>query len=181
MRESNVRVYSPNSYSPKESQVLPDEPKRLVELARKNHWPFQVIGRAPLPEKPVRLLNWLIVPSQQDSTIIPQRTMDRIQAIFSAGIDPKGFVLVHEAPMQLKAPATHKSEPQAPFLSEQAKASALKTTTSFLALAGVGMSTLISLLLPMLLMLFSVAMVDPILIAVTKDDYWIEIDRWYSE
>jgi len=81
-----------------------------MELSRTRGWDWPVLGQAPLPSEPVRVGKWLLVPAQDDSSTIPARTLTRIQAIYAAGLRPRGFVLVHEAPLELTAPAGTQSE-----------------------------------------------------------------------
>ena len=38
------------------------------------------------------------LPAQLDSTHIPARALERVQAIYAVGLRPQGFVVVHEAP-----------------------------------------------------------------------------------
>ena len=158
---------------------LPVETEQLVSFGRRHSWPFQVLGQAPMVQEPVRLGDWLLVPAQEDSSQIPDRALARIQAIFAAGLRPQGFVLVHEAPKLLKAPVETKEKPIAqPVVS----ASVLPDSTLDIATAlGSGLVTVVSMVLPMLFMVAAAALADPILVAVTEDGYWIEIDRWYTE
>jgi hypothetical protein len=43
-------------------------------------------------------------------------------------------------------------------------------------LAALGITTVVGV--PLLMLLAATALVDPILIAITEDEDWIEIDRW---
>jgi len=149
---------------------------RLVALGTAHYWPFQVLGRAPMVAEPVRLGDWLLIPAQQDSTAIPPRAMNRIHAIFAAGIRPQGFVVVHEAPMLLKAPAAAQPQPRPLAVN----ISVPDSTPDFAAALGTGLSALASIIFPMM-MFAAVAIVDPILVTVTEDGYWVEIDRWDTE
>lgn len=171
-------------------QDLSVETRRLLSLGDKAQWHFRVLGQAPMPQAPVRLKNWLVVPAMQDSSIIPARSLERIQGIYAAGIRPQGFVLVHEAPMALPAPqeAITKTQPEHLDLSKpQVTATPGSTNTDFLklggaVLAGVGtvLSSIFRVLGSVLLPALAIGLLalDPILIAVTEEGYWIEIDRW---
>ena len=86
-----------------ENKVSQDA-RRLTALSQEYGWNFNVLGRGPLPTQPVRAGDWLIIPAHLDSSPIPAGAMQRLQAIFSAGIQPKGFVVVHEAPKLLPSP-----------------------------------------------------------------------------
>lgn len=177
--------------------LLSPEARGLMRLGREQGWDFAVLGQAPLPREQVRLGDWLIVPVHQDSSTIPARTLERVQAVYAAGLRPQGFVLVHEAPKLLSAPKQNESQPlRLPLLSPQHQ-SAIKwaggalagvaaglIALSGLALLAVAAFALLALLatvvLPMV-MLAGVALYDPILIAVTEDGYWVEVDRWLTQ
>ena len=84
--------------------IVSPQVQQVVTLGRQQGWNCAVLGQAPFPNEPVRLGDWLIVPAHQDSSLVPARALERVQAIFSAGLRPKGFVVVHEAPKLLSAP-----------------------------------------------------------------------------
>lgn len=148
----------------------------LLTLSKNEGWNFSVLGQAPMPTQPIRLQDWLIVPAEQDSSEIPIRAKQRIQAIFEAGIRPKGFVIVHEAPMLLTAP----KEDEHNFLEtidwEQVR---VASSHGLLAVAKVVGAIATGIIWSVSAMLsVGLGAMDPILIAVTEDDYWIGIDRW---
>lgn len=152
----------------------------LLEVGQAFNGEFAFLGCAPMPTMPVRVGDWLIAPAQQDSSPIPARTLKRVQAIYEAGLRPQGFVLVHESPPLLTAPHRPESMPttktwQVPQLSPQVK-SVLLTTAK--ALGGLALLSALFPLGMLLVMGAAVTAVDPILIAVTDDNEWIEIDRW---
>ena len=164
----------------------------LKSLGRRVNWKCAILGHAPLPEEPIRYGEWLIVPIHLDSSPIPPRALERVQAIYSAGLTPRGFVVVHEAPKLLAAPIHQARESRFALSALPGAArSALKTlggvlvgagvlllsVTSAVALAVAAISLAALLLVPASL-IASVALVDPILVAVTPDGYWVEIDRW---
>jgi len=134
-------------------------------------WHPQLIGKAPMLNKPVRLENWMLVPAHEDTSDIPKRTIKRIQTIYTQGLRPQGFVVVHEAPMQLRAPEqTHSSrvETLKPGIDIS------KGIETLLKVAGMAMMAVFLLPIGFLTVL------DPIMVAVTEDNYWIEIDRWVA-
>jgi len=163
--------------------------KDLVILGQSHGWLFTILGIAPIPDQPVRTNDWLIVPAHLDNTVLPEFAKLRMDAIFSAGIHPKAWFLVHEAPKQL--PPTIGSKIEVDGLNQrivtrrnrQKLRSVLKVVgiasgviavaAGALAVAAVAVAvTLPVLLVPAALLL------DPILVAVTEDGYWIEIARW---
>lgn len=169
------------------------EAHRLVTFGQELGWPVNVLGQAALPTEPVRVGKWLLIPVQQDTSQIPARTLERVQALYAAGLRPKGFVMVHEAPLELPAPTAN--DPRSahwPTLSPEIKAtlSALGNALGELApvvtglaqgalAVGAALSAVVFLGMP-LVALLGAALLDPILVAVTEDGYWIEIDRWWS-
>ena len=174
--------------------------QELMSLGRRFGWEFVILGSALFPERPVRLDNWLVVPAQEDPTPVPVRTMERIQAIYAAGIRPKGFVVVHEAPRYLAAPPQSKTttlllptpraektipQPQPEPITPEKKPQKSQATEVISALGtivkvvGMLVGSLVFFIFPA--MLVGLAAIDPIVIAVMDDDSWVEIDRWYIE
>jgi hypothetical protein len=167
--------------------------QQLVTLGREQGWNCAVLGQAPIPNEPVRLGDWLIVPAHQDSSPVPVRAIGRVQAIFAAGLRPKGFVVVHEAPMLLPAPVQDQPNTlRLSVLPDQFKsglkvvgtvlgvlATFLVAATGLVLLAVAAVSLAVILAVPVALMV-GAAVIDPILVVVTEDGYWIEIDRWWN-
>ncbi len=143
--------------------MLSQRGRQVIAFGRKRGWYFNVLGKAPLPEKPLHLGKWLVLPAEQDNSALPAHAWERIQAIYETGYQPAGWVMVHEAPKLLPAPQ------------EEARKKDGRLLGWGLALGG--LVALGSFLLPAL----SVAMIDPILILVTADMEWIEVDRWFEE
>jgi hypothetical protein len=142
------------------------------------------VGNAPFPERPVRVGEWLIVPVEQDTSAIPARALRRVQALYEAGLRPQGFVIVHEAPMQLTSPHDGRAPdplrlPELPPHLKMALGVAGRTVMVVAqTLAMVGIVAIGGL--PAALFM-GIAMLDPMLIAVTEDGDWVEIDRWWNE
>lgn len=156
--------------------------QRLLMVAQENHWSTQVLGKAPMLCQPVRIKKWLLVPATMDSTALPDKTMQCLHIIYEEGIRPQGFVMVHEAPMQLKGSA----DPQKPKLDKEVlrkvggAALGLGILSGSLVVAA-GIAVLGSLLILPAGLLAAVALIDPILVAVMPDSTWVEIDRWEIE
>jgi hypothetical protein len=165
---------------PKSIPVPSKESQGLLSLGRQRNWDFKILGQAPLPHQPIHLQDWLIVPAHQDSSHIPARALERIQAIFAMGLRPKGFVIVHEAPKLLPAPEKVDPEPvRLPSTSPDFK----PLITGLLRAVGVVIpvaAAAVSMIVPATLAL-GAFLLDPILVAVTEDNTWIEIDRWWSQ
>jgi hypothetical protein len=153
----------------------------LLRLARENQWPFRVVGVAPVPETPVFHNRWWLVPVSLETNPIPARALERVQAIYEAGIRPKAWVIAHEAPAQLPAP---KNVPQMSSLDFWTK-TMVQHSASVVKVAG----TILVAVTPVLLsilgagLLLSVGLLgalvtDPCLIAITEDDVWVQVDFW---
>jgi hypothetical protein len=165
---------------PLSTPVLSVESQGLLSLGRQRNWDFKILGQAPLPNQPIHLQEWLIVPAHQDSSHIPARTLERIQAIFAMGLRPKGFVIVHEAPRLLPAPEKVDPEPAIlPSTSPDSKT----LVTGLRGAVGVVIpvaAAVISMIVPATIAM-GAFLLDPILVAVTEDNTWIEIDRWWNQ
>ncbi len=142
------------------SKSLATQAELLMDVGDRNNWNFVNLGKAPVPEQHVRAGEWLILSAMEDNSSIPIRTMQRIQTIYQEGIRPQHWVVVHEAPLLLSAPNSEK--PKKPRI------------LPYLALLG-GLGALLASTL-----ITTAAVVDPILIAITPEFDWIEIDRWYA-
>lgn len=150
--------------------VTQSQMQQFLALGDFMGWQIDVIGQAPMLKKAVRLQDWMLVPAHEDTTPLPSRTMRRIQTIYSHGLRPQGFVVVHEAPMQLTAP-----KPVIVEKSPMEWESVGKVVGAITKVLGVLVMS--SVLLPLGL-IAGMVLLDPILVVVTKDRYWIEIDRW---
>ena len=138
------------------TKTLATQTQLLLDVGYRNNWDFVLMGKAPVPTEPVRVGDWLIVDAQEDQTRIPRKTMHRIQTVYAEGVRPLHWVVVHEAPYLLSPPKEKKKTHILPYLA---------------LLGGWGVwlaSTVIT----------AAAVVDPILIAITPDLDWVEIDRW---
>jgi hypothetical protein len=150
--------------------ITQSQMQQFLSLGDQLGWHTEVLGKAPMLKEPVRLQDWLLVPAHEDATELPHRTLKRIQTIYTQGLRPQGFVVVHEAPMQLTAPKPETQEKPAFEWEGGGKV--------FIAIAKVMGALLLGGMLLPLGLLAGLIMLDPILVAVTQDGYWIEIDRW---
>jgi hypothetical protein len=156
---------------------LSPETRQILTLSDQKGWHFSFLGQAPLPTQPLRLDNWLVVPAAEESTAISPGSYKKVQTIFANGIRPKGFVVVHEAPRQLAAPKKVADPTPSPVHIPQ------QPTTDANGNTAVAASSILSGLFSTILLVLgtifmSVAMIDPILVAVMEDGSWVEIDRW---
>ncbi len=161
-----------------ESNLHP-QTKQLLTLGEDNHWPIQILGQAPMLEEPLRVREWVLMPATMDSTSLPDHAMERIHAVYKAGIRPQGFVIVHEAPLEIEAPQTEVKQKTNPdFLKKIGGAALGAGLLSGSIAALVGIAILGGILLAPIGLLGAAVVLDPILVVVTNDNYWIEIDRW---
>jgi hypothetical protein len=176
MISNNRSISTPNTGTMDSPVSL--QTRQILSLGRRNGWGFAVLGKADLPDRPIHLEKWVIIPAHEDRTPAPKRTLERIQAVYAAGLRPKGFVVVHEAPHYLKAPRQEAPQNTRLFLARTgdhfspmpAKAgekSDPSGSSSFSSLV-TGLGTVMSAIA---MMIFPVMLLD--------DDCWIEIDRWY--
>ena len=161
--------------SNKLSAVHPDTVK-LVSYGLSRGWPLAVLGMAPMLEEPVRLKEWLLVPAHQDTSQIPPRALNRVQVLFGAGFRPQGFVIVHEAPRALSSGETMQKTAPLPIGHIEFEDAAMNIGKTIGVLAAFAVAATGVALMSGLAV--GAVMLDPILIAVTQDNYWVEIDRW---
>ncbi len=121
---------------------------------------------------------------------MPTRACKRVEAVYAAGLRPKGFIVAHEAPPILDNPAQGEGSADGPSIDAEklkriVQDDVLPRLTTALRVGAplVGKCVLAALkgtlwALGGIGMLAAVALVDPVLIAVTEDGYWVEIDRW---
>ena len=167
--------------------ILGNKATNLVAFGRSVGWAFPVLGHAPIPTIPIYINNWLIVPAHLDNTPLPYRAQDRMNTILSAGFRPKDWLIIHEAPPLLTAPKTvQKQQSTMDWITPQTKKKSkkiLKTTGSALGAVALATGTAaiavaaVALIIPAFL-IAGALVVDPILVAVSEDGFWVEIDRW---
>ena len=160
-----------------------EQERAIMTVAETHDWPFRVLGIAPVPARAVYYNQWWLVPVTQDRSQMPTRTLERVQAIFAAGIRPKAFVIAHEAPAQIAPPPDAPQVSRLEFWASQVAAhsvTALKVTGKVVAVALPIIGTILGVSALAVLGLTSVILTDPCLIVVTEDDVWIQIDYWMS-
>ena len=175
MYQVNTQDYLENAG---ESNLGP-QTKQLLTLGEDNHWPIQILGQAPMLEEPLRVREWVLMPALMDSTSLPDHAMERIHAVYKAGIRPQGFVIVHEAPLEIEAPLPEvKRKTNSDLLKKIGGAALGAGLLSGSIVALVGIAILGGVLLAPIGLLGAAVVLDPILVVVTTDNYWVEIDRW---
>ena len=72
--------------------VYSDVAQRAIEIGRKNHMRFNVVGYGKVPDKPFFRGKWWFEPVKE----APEIAKSRISILKSAGITFKGFMIAHE-------------------------------------------------------------------------------------
>ena len=155
--------------------------REIMAIGAANHWPFRVLGKAPVPDHPVFVHNWWLVPATMDSTVIPPRTLERVQAIYEAGIRPKAFVIAHEARPGLPAPVSERpvSRLQVWVYEVKRQAAAFREKSEdVVRVAAPIVCGAIAITWFLTLAFASVALSDPALIICSENDVWIQVDFW---
>lgn len=147
---------------------------QLIEFGKTRGWEFKVLGRAPLPTQEEKLRNWTLIPEEQDNNITPWNAKGKMQAIEKAGLVPRGYVIAHERSqdtpkVEINKPKEKHEEKQSVGIEEGFTQSVSDFFDS--AIADIGT------FLP--LGIAALFLIDPVLIAVTNDYTWVEIDRWW--
>jgi len=141
--------------------------QEAIEIGRKHHMPFSVIGYGEIPTRPFFRGKWWFEPAKE----APEKARKQIAVLKASGITFKGYLVAHEIELiekkeektdfkiiQSSIPPTQKSGSD--FL-----ASALKFTFT----AGLVMFAM----LPM-------ALIDPVIIGVCEDGTWLSILTYYK-
>jgi hypothetical protein len=155
--------------------------RQIMAVGAENGWPFRVLGVAPVPERPVHLNDWWLVPLNQDTSTVPARALERVRALYAAGVQPKAFIIAHEAPKQLAPPKETPVVSPVEYWVKRGETSAVSALKVLGAVAAVAVPVVVGVLgLAAMAALSAATMVDPCLIAVTEDDVWIQIDWWMA-
>lgn len=181
------------------AQRVSSQAGKVLAVGEEMGWDFKVLGRAPMVKAPIFTGNWWIVPAQMDTALIPAeirpRVMDRVGEIYQAGIQPKGWIMAHEAPKLLAAPqgqALPMPWWQRYWLMVAMRPVAVGALAISLVVVGpmiaaflvgllvkVVMAMAVIVAIPAAILgLGAISAVDPLLILVTEDNVWIQIDQW---
>ncbi len=144
------------------TQIVSYQARQAIQIGRMHHWRFRVVGTGEVPTQPFYKEEWVYVPVKK-----PEMGQDRLQALISRGIRIKGFVIAHEAPRLLSAPA---SKPK----------NANTTSVGILPETQTVIDNLVSGMLLFFSLVFQVVLLDPALIVVLDDGTWLEVMSWYE-
>ncbi len=181
LRQRSARLTSPQA-------------RAVLELSDREYWNARVLWRAPIPRSPIRARDWLFVPLEADGSPIPDKALKRVRTMYEAGIRPQGFVIIHEAPPYLKA---GRGAAQQDAEQVQVQHPAVEPTMA----AGLAAAAILLIIVPLAAKVIvgavaalaaaiavpaatagiaAAVLVDPMLVAVTEDNYWIVIDEWWT-
>lgn len=167
---------------PRSVPVLAQE-KQILTLGRMQHWDFRVLGVAPVPTTAIYHNDWWLVPLHEDTSVIPARALERVQALYAAGIRPKAFVIAHEAPKQIAPPRETLIVSPFAYWSKRVGEGIIQTAKVAGTVVSVVAPVVLAVLGAGLFASFALAgalVADPCLIAITDDDVWIQIDYWMA-
>jgi hypothetical protein len=145
------------------TKIISYDARKAVQVGYDNHWRFRVVGQGEVPAESFYRDEWVFEPIKA-----PQVAQDRIEKLKQSGIRFKGFVIAHEAPRLLSAPAPKKND----FKNNQ--------TSGILPDAEALFGNLLKGFLFFLTFVFQVALLDPALIVVLEDGTWLEVMTWYE-
>jgi len=150
------------------NNVISPDARKALDVGRKNHYRFRVVGQGDAPTQPTYKSGWWL----QTVAEAPRMAQDRLLALNRANIPIKHIVIAHEAPKLLANPEPKKDFKITPILSGIGKVLGVLTLASAAAAAT-------AIVAPILLLL-SVVLVDPALIVILEDGTWIEVATWYE-
>jgi hypothetical protein len=151
--------------------VKSEQAKLAVEVGRKNRVTFRALeGRGVLTE-PVYHDEWWYVPIEQDTSVIPQEALRRVELLQNAGVPIKGMIVAHEAPLTLMAP---KKDRQTQRDYTVVKAGLIGLLGAVVAMVVAALSVVVAI--PLLVV--TAVLIDPALIVVVEDGSWVEVCAW---
>jgi len=157
--------------------------REIMSIGSARQWNFRLLGVAPVPQTAIYFNEWWLVPLHEDTSTIPARALERVQALYGAGVRPKAFVIAHEAPKEIAPPRGTPIVSPFEYWTKRAAEYAVGLVKTVGTVAAVVVPILLTVLGTSLLVSVSVAgalVADPCLIAVTDDDVWIQIDYWMA-
>jgi len=145
-------------------------------------FPVRILGQSMAPVIPQQVGDWWLEPLGP-ATILPARAQRRLRAVLAAGVVPRAVVVFHELPAtpsaRLSAVQRHVvSVARAlPPMAAAVERSALRLlpVLGWLLIAAVR-----ALLCGLAAVVAALVLVDPCLVVVTEDGWWLEVDRWLA-
>jgi hypothetical protein len=144
--------------------------------------PVRILGQSMVPAFPQLVGNWWLEPLGP-STILPERARRRLQAVLTAGVIPRAVVVFHElsgtpparfSAIRRRAMAAARTLPPMAIAVERS-ALRLLPVLGWLVTAAVR-----ALLCGLAAVVAALVLIDPCLVVVTEDGWWLEVDRWVA-
>lgn len=170
----------------------------LLDLAVRNRWNTRVLGQAPMPRAPMFVQNWWVIPLELDKSPLPPHARERIRIIQQSGVKVRGYIAIHDPQAALPAPSATRNDIAARFLHAVKSMPWKRMATMIASLVGAALTLVVAIgavvaiaaavltalmvaLVPLVIASVAGLMaIDPFLVAVTEDDYWIVIDQWWT-
>lgn len=177
------------------ARLASNEVRAMLHVSDRERWNARVLGRAPMLRQPLRAGDWLLLPLEQDGSAIPHRAVRRVRTLYENGIRPQGYVIIHEAPAYLRPGSNTavgqdvQQRPAQHLEMEPSVAAGLATAALLLVVVPLAASVIAGAVAALAAAtvvpaatagIVAAALVDPMLVAVTEDGYWIVIDEWWT-
>ena len=144
--------------------------------------PVRILGQSMASAIPQQVGDWGLEPLRP-ATILPARAQRRLRAFLAAGVVPRAVVVFHELPptppARLSAARQHAVAVTRalPSMVVAVERSALRLLPI---LGWLFIAAIRVLLLGLAAVVAALVLVDPCLVVVTEDGWWLEVDRWVA-
>jgi hypothetical protein len=154
--------------------IYSEAAQEIIEIGRKHHYRFRVIGSGLVPEKPFYQGAWWF-----ETVLEPPAGKNILDLLNRYGVAYKGIVVAHEVSL-VEVPDVKEKEKTdfkiaAPSIpATQISESAMNNVMTAVAAGVVAFVGLLGLLL------VELVLHDPAVIVVLEDDTWLEIANYYE-
>lgn len=174
-----------------------DATRSARQLSERVGFRLHLMGHSHAPITPQRVGAWWVEPLHNYEAL-PPRARYRLQSLLSSGLQPKAVVLFHELPQFMEqqdsgiSTLVNEADRLRYRIPEMIEALSVNVAKK-LPLVGALLWRVGLVLLPMVVLSLGVLVagattaavavgsaiaLDPCLVVVTVDGYWIEVDRW---
>ena len=140
--------------------------QEAIEIGRKHHMPFSVVGYGEIPTRPFYRGKWWFEPVKE----APEKARKQIAVLKASGITFKGYIVAHEIEL------LEKKEEKLDFKVQPSIPPSNKTGSDFLVSALKFTLTAGFVMIAMLPMV----LIDPVIIGVCEDGTWLNILTYYK-
>jgi hypothetical protein len=144
--------------------------------------PVRVLGQSMALPIPQRVADWWLEPLTP-TTVLPPRARRLLQAILAAGVVLRAVVVFHElpasSPARFSALRRH-AVTLARALPPMATAMERSSLRLLPVLGWLLIAVMRALLCGLAAVVAALVLVDPCLVVVTEDGWWLEVDRWIA-